>query len=301
MKKILALVLCVLVASMTIGTMFTVSAVGTDGVIDAIEAKTAPEIDGFDDDAVWADAKEVEVVKFGSNIYPATSTPAANEKTPVAYGKVKVAWDAKYIYVIAKIYDTTPWRTSSKAKPEDCDYDSIDFQLSEQGYGLDQGMRDDTVGAGNKLPGNGIFNVNINGKVTGWGGIWYADKGDEKATGAAQVTEYGYCTEIAIPLQTITGELGTIVGMEFQINDNQSGEGRTAIRQWSCDQCEAHSNTKWLGKVTFVAAPEVVIAPPAEEKPTTNPTTPATADLGIVIALVAAASGTGLVLGKKRK
>ena len=115
-------------------------------------------------------------------------------------------------------------------------------------------LADDTVGKDNKLPGNGIFNVNINGKVTGWGGVWFADNGSEKVVGATKKTDYGYIIEIAIPLQTMTATEGDIIGMEIQVNDNQNGTGRTAIRQWSCDECLGHSNTKYLGKLDLAKA-----------------------------------------------
>ncbi len=202
---------------------------------------------------MWEFANEVYVAKFGSNIYPATSTEKAHRKNPVATAKVRFMWDKTHIYALARVFDRTPNGSASKANPEDCDIDSVDFQISENND-ENASMRDDTVGKDNKLPGNGIFNVNINGKVTGWGGVWFADNGSEKVVGAAKKTDYGYIIEIAIPLQTMTATEGDIIGMEIQVNDNQNGTGRTAIRQWSCDECLGHSNTKYLGKLDLAKA-----------------------------------------------
>ena len=254
MKKLIPLLLAIgLIAS---SLCFAVSADAlSDGEVNAVWAEKAPTIDGQIDE-MWEYADEVMAVKFGSNIYPDTSTEFADETDPVAYARVRFMWDSTHIYALARVFDTTPNESASKKNPEDCDIDSVDFQISEMN-GDDEAMRDDTVGAGNKFPGNGIFNVNINGKVTGWGGVWYADKGSEKVQGAAAKTEYGYVIEIAIPLQTVTVDKGDTIGMEIQINDNQNGTGRTAIRQWSCDECLGHSNTKYLGKVTMAGASDV--------------------------------------------
>lgn len=52
----------------------------------------------------------------------------------------------------------------------------------------------------------------------------------------------------------MTATEGDIIGMEIQVNDNQNGTGRTAIRQWSCDECLGHSNTKYLGKLDLAKA-----------------------------------------------
>ena len=246
MKKLIPLLLAIgLIAS---SLCFAVSADAiSDEEVEAVMAETAPTIDGQIDE-MWEYANEVMAVKFGSNIYPNTSTEFADEVNPVAYARVRFMWDSTHIYALARVFDTTPNESASKNNPEDCDIDSVDFQISEKN-GNEEPMRDDTVGSGNKYPGNGIFNVNINGKVTGWGGVWYADKGNEKAQGAAAKTDYGYVVEIAIPLQTVTGKIGDTIGMEIQINDNQNGTGRTAIRQWSCDECLGHSSTKYLGKL----------------------------------------------------
>lgn len=254
MKKLIPLLLAIgLIAS---SLCFAVSADAiSDGEVKAVKAEQAPTIDGQIDE-MWEYADEVMVVKFGSNIYPNTSTEFADETDPVAYARVRFMWDSTHIYALARVFDTTPHESASKKNPEDCDIDSVDFQISEMN-GDDETMRDDTVGAGNKFPGNGIFNVNINGKVTGWGGVWYADKGNEKVQGAAAKTEYGYVVEIAIPLQTVTVDEGDTIGMEIQINDNQDGTGRTAIRQWSCEECLGHSSTKYLGKVTMAGTSDV--------------------------------------------
>lgn len=304
MKKLVSVLLCALLLSAFTALPFSVSAATSTGMVDAVQASVTPKIDGIEDDVIWAYANSVDVVNFGSNIFAATSTPEANETNPVAYATVKIAWDRDYIYCFANVYDSTPNGASTKDTPEDCDIDSVDFQISEEGYGIDQSMRDDTVGSANSLPGNGIFNVNINGKITGWGGVWCADNGDQKVSGTAVTTSYGYDIEIAIPLQTITGKLGTVVGMEFQINDNQDGSGRTAIRQWSCDECQAHSNTIYLGKVTFVDAPVIETEAPATEAPAadTAASEPAAAPqtFDILIAASVAALASAVVIKKRR-
>lgn len=251
MKKLLP----VLLAAGMILSMFVLPAsaeAGSDGKTEVVKTETPPTIDG-DIDEMWEFANEVYVAKFGSNIFPATSTEKAHRKNPVATAKVRFMWDKTHIYALARVFDRTPNGSASKANPEDCDIDSVDFQISENND-ENASMRDDTVGKDNKLPGNGIFNVNINGKVTGWGGVWFADNGSGKVVGAAKKTDYGYILEIAIPLQTMTATEGDIIGMEIQINDNQNGTGRTAIRQWSCDECLGHSNTKYLGKLDLAKA-----------------------------------------------
>ena len=253
MKKLalaLALLMCLTVMPMT--AQAGLSAVET---YYAIKAPSMPEIDGVIDD-VWAQANIAKVEKFGSNIYGNTSTPEAHAKNPVATAEVRVMWDLDCIYVLGVVTDPTPNKTK-QANQGDENIDGVDIQISE--YNDDYGpMRDDNEGAANLIPGNG--NVNINGKATGWGGVWYADKGYEKVESAAKDTETGYIFEAMIPLQQVTGQHGMAIGIEFQINDNQNGTGRTAIRQWSCEQCLAHSEAEHLGTCYFVMSKDETVA-----------------------------------------
>lgn len=263
MKKLLALAL---VLTFCLAAVPMTASAGWEGVETyyAIKAKTEPVIDGTIDD-VWKDAAVAKVEKFGSNIYKDTSTPEAHAKNPVASAEMKVMWVEDCIFVLGVVTDPTPNKTATKVGDEHID--GVDIQLSEAD--MDEAkMRDDTVGPDNTLPGNGIFNVNIDGKITGWGGVWFADNGKDKAEAAAVTTDTGYTFEIRIPLQTVKASVGKSIGLEFQINDNQDGTGRTAIRQWSCETCKAHANTKDLGTCFFVENPGETAVKTTEAPPT---------------------------------
>ena len=282
MKKTFSLLLCAFTLLLSFSLAVSAGSAAVES-IEAVQTLTSPKIDGTAD-KLWDNAKFVDVVKFGSNIYKNTSTPEAHAKNPVASAKVKLMWDETHLYVLGIVTDPTP--NTKATKNGDEHIDGMDVQISENNAPSGK-MRDDTVGSGNTLPANGNFNININGKATGWGGVWFANNGSSKVVSAAKQTDTGYIIEAALPLQTIKGSVGTKIGIEFQINDNQTGEGRTAIRQWSCETCSAHSEAKHLGTCTFVAAPVQKA--------------PATFDMGLTAAVSAALALAGFTAAKKRK
>ena len=270
-EKVLLFILSFMIMASLLSVSMSVSA--NTKSLTARKITQVPDIDG-EMEEMWEECEVAEVLNFGSNIFPNTSTEAANEVNPVATAKARVMWDEKHLYLFVEVYDTTPNKEASKTNYEDCDIDSVDIQISESNA-LHEPMRDDTVGKGNKYPGNGIFNVNINGYISGWGGVWYAGSGATEVNAEAVITNYGYCFEMVLPLQTITADVGTTIGLEFQINDNQDGTGRTAIRQWSCAECLAHSDTIYLGELVLVGengetAPQTT-EPQTTELPTTEP------------------------------
>ena len=292
----LLMVALLLVSTMAMG----LSAAPERKQVTAIEALSAPVIDGKIDD-MWEKTEAVEILNFGSNIYGNTSTPEAHEKNPVATASIKLMWDEAHLYVLGVVSDPTPNKTASAVGDEHID--GVDIQISEDNS-TSGPMRDDTQGFDNTLPANGNFNININGKATGWGGVWFADAGYEKVVSAAVDTADGYIFEAAIPLQTISGSVGTVIGVEFQINDNQDGSGRTAIRQWNADLCMAHSDAAYLGECKFIEAPAPVTEAPATEAPAAAPTTPAapaTADMGIIAACTILALSAGAVITAKKR
>ena len=266
MKKIIALAMA-LTLCLAMIPLSVSAGMAAEEVYYAIKAPSEPVIDGVIDD-IWANANVAKVEKFGSNIYPLTSTPEAHAKNPVASAEMKVMWTEDCIFVLGVVTDPTPNKEATKKGDENID--GIDIQISEMNDASGT-MRDDNVGDANEYPGNGIFNININGVATGWGGVWFADNGSEKCDSAAADTDTGYIFEARIPLQTTTGYYGKTIGLEFQINDNQKGEGRTAIRQWSCSTCMAHSNTQYLGTCIFVNTAEESIAEETEPPMTFAP------------------------------
>lgn len=265
MKKFIATALVLLLALTAIPMTASAGSLSEETYY-AIKATTLPVIDGIIDDC-WENANVASVLKWGANVYPATSNPTSHKTNPVASAEMRVMWAEDCIYVLGVVTDPTPVKNPTQGGDENVD--GVDIQISE-GNDPDGTMRDDTVGEDNNWPGNGIFNVNINGDATGWGGIWFADDGGSKCESAATDWENGYIFEIMIPLQTTTGYVGKTIGLEFQINDNQKGAGRTAIRQWSCKQCLAHSDAKYLGTCIFVenAGDEL---PPETKAPETFP------------------------------
>ena len=295
MKKLLTATLAALLCSAVLAGNISAGQYAQEQIT-AIKAEQAPAIDG-EIDAVWEYTEAVSVEKFGSNIYPNTSTAEAHKTNPVATAEIKAMWDANHLYVLGIVTDPTPNKTATNTGDENID--GVDIQISEDNE-QDGAMRDDTVGGDNTLPGNGNFNININGKATGWGGVWFAAGGGEKVVSAAKDTDTGYIFEAAIPLQTITGEVGTVIGVEFQINDNQDGSGRTAIRQWNSDTCDAHSNAAYLGECVFIEAPVIETVAADEPAAEAVTTAPQTLDAGVLAAAAAVISAVGYAVSKRR-
>ena len=209
MKKILAFVfVAVLMFTLALPAMAAVQ-------IDA--PKGTPVVDGVKDDCYGAGV-DVKAWREGTN------------KESGAWGTVYAAWDENFIYYYMEVIDTTPnhshdsndYQTDNveffldwfNAKEEDSADGSPYHQIrihSGNGAG-DQGY--DVTGAANKQWGDMSFIENLKHVVLPLNGSM----------------NNGYIIELAISVKDVEGGIKLVEGMniaiDFQVADNQEGEGR---------------------------------------------------------------------------
>jgi len=177
-----------------------------------------PKVDAQIDD-LWSHAPVVE-----------TSQQVTN--SPGAVASVRILWDEKYVYVLAEVKDGT----LSNNAPQSYMNDSFEVFLDEHNDKAEALGNDDyqfRIGYNNSL------------SVGGWGTANIIDS-------AARVTDDGYLVELRILLQKEKGEIGRVMGIDFQVNDNFGNASREGISKWNDPTNESWRNTSGWGSVEFV-------------------------------------------------
>jgi len=291
MKKILAIALCI--AMLSILMVLPVMA----APVQITAPKGTPGIDGVKDDC-YGDFVEVKAMR---------------NDNPGATGKVCAAWDENYVYYYMEVYDKTPnhsngtdYQTDAveffldwlNAKEEDSADGSPYHQIRvHSGFGAgDEGYT--VTGAANKQWGNMDFIENLKHIVVPINGSM----------------NNGYIIEIAISVKDVEGGMklaeGVNIAIDFQIADNQTGDGRDsqAFIAENDDNDSQWTNPSACGGVLVLAAAKAapvvvedvpadvpavvddapaVVAPP----PVAKPASPKTGDAGIIILVAIMAAG----------
>lgn len=303
MKKTLAILLIVVLASMLIAIPASAAAVTQSG--EAAKAETGPTIDGNIDD-VWgqATAYPLSIIKVG-------------EDTGIK-GTFKVLWNPTTLYVLYEVPDTTPNQDATDNYKRDSTELPIDFpNLKSETY-EDDNQIDITFFA--------------NGDPLAFGKAGNNTWDDSMVTYAVNASATGYVYEIAVNCGAagFTLKDDMIIGMDAQINDNAEGAGeRNACYAWNDDGDKVWDNPSYMGNMKLLAGaaapaatPELEATPAAETAapiadaaapaadatpapapaPAATPSpAPQTADPIILIALGSIISAAGVVIAKKRK
>lgn len=290
MKRIITAFLAVLM----IGTaaLATVSAATNkvDGRLTAEAYIADIKVDG-QIEAAWNDATvyNIERVKTVSDttFYKTTMKPGKD----FASMTFKVLWDGKAtMYILIEVYDITPNLTGDKDQYKDC---------VEIFYNKDN---DSTPGAKK----TNQFRILADG----------TQNTSKKITCGYSKTKTGYVIEAALDVSSSRGA-GMYIGLDFQLADNALGNGGIAevYMGWSDVDNKASSDasvygqcllsTKKLSEVkaaqTTAATTKAQTTAATTKAPAVKPAAPATFDAAVIIAVVAAASGAGVVVSKKRK
>ncbi len=186
--------------------------------------KGTPEIDG-EIDAAWESANEI-------------STDIVTQGTDPAKAVVKTMWDEDYLYVLAKVADTTLNDVSLNAWEQD----SFEMFVDENNGRTTEYEADDAQ-----------YRVNYN-NVQSFGGNSLQDK---FITVTKTVYEddsvAGYIVEAAIPFNTISGTLGHVMGFDLQVNDDSDGDGvRDGMSNWNDATGNGWKNTEAFGLLKLV-------------------------------------------------
>ena len=156
------------------------------------------KIDGFAEEA-WENAKQSNIsISMTGNL----SAPAADCKT---YGNVRSLWDGALLYLLIDVSDADV--TNAGKRPADKDGVEVYFDLwndkvpkNEEDDGITR------ISSQGELTGSGVYTERLNAYAA-------ALKYDNEKT----VT--GYCVELAINIGGIKMENGSVIGIDFCIND----------------------------------------------------------------------------------
>jgi endo-1,4-beta-xylanase len=173
-----------------------------------------PIVDGVED-PVWAGAPEI-----------ATNTWVLG--TSGATARVKTLWDAGHLYVLAHVTDALLSKVSANAWAQD----SIEVFLDQNNAKTSEYQPDD-----------GQFRVNYE-NTQSFGGSASAGQ----IVSATRVVPGGYDVELAIALDPTLSRSGTVIGFDFQVNDDALGNGvRSSVVTWNDPTGESFRNTSRFG------------------------------------------------------
>jgi endo-1,4-beta-xylanase len=191
---------------------------GTLTLIDAVKLALAgrgtPVVDGVED-AAWRNADSI-------------TTRTWVEGTSGATARIKTLWDSGHLYIFAKVTDLLLSDASSNPWEEDSIEVFVDQNNAKTvGYQADDGQ----------------YRVNYL-NVQSFGGAASADK----FRTATRIVPGGYVVEAAIALDAIQPRNGTLIGFDFQVNDDGQGNGtRTSVVTWNDPTGQSYQNTSRLG------------------------------------------------------
>lgn len=177
-----------------------------------------PKVDG-ELDGIWKDAGELATNVWVEGISGATAT-------------FRTLWDENHLYVYAVISDSLLSDASSNVWEQD----SVEIFVDQNNGKTDVYEEDD-----------GQYRINFN-NVRSFGG----HAGEDNFTSAAKVIDGGYVVEAAIGLDKIKPQKGTVIGFDFQVNNDEDGQGtRDSVAIWSDPTGQSYQNTTRFGVLEF--------------------------------------------------
>lgn len=201
----------------------------------AAPAKIVPVIDG-QADAAWAQAVAYPVSK---KVAASSDVIDAPVQGGVVAAEFKMLWDEDNLYYLLDVTDNTP---NHNPEQEWYQNDSVALYIDAKD------SKQDGLGATDYQfvflwdESNPSLSENEHGKMDG---IKHAFKNTEK----------GYCIEVAFPWTTLgtpAPHVGTIVGTDVLVNDNQSGSGRNALIGWQDDTDNAWQYPYLWGRAELI-------------------------------------------------
>ena len=184
-----------------------------------IQIKKGTASIGEEVDPVW---NEVEAIPLDIKVQGAEAT-----------GTAKLLWDEENLYVLMEVKDSV----LNDASEDDYQQDSIEVFIDEtnsRAGGYDDGDKQYRVSFNNKLSFNGEKCL------------------EEYITSSAVTTDDGYIISAAIKWSEITPEVGTMIGLELQINDAGSDGNRKGTKSWADDTGTCYMNPAMFGHAELV-------------------------------------------------
>jgi endo-1,4-beta-xylanase len=197
--------------------------VGILRLVDPIKVASAgsgtPVIDA-QEDQVWKRAQEITTGVFVLGTSGATA-------------RVKTLWDSGHLYVFATVTDSL----LSKASANPWEEDSIEVFLDQNNAKTTSYQSDDAQ-----------YRVNFDNEQS-FGGAASA----ARIVSATRETSTGYIVEAAITFDAVQPVPGTLIGFDFQVNDDGAGDGvRTSVKTWSDTEGTAFQDPSRFGVLRLV-------------------------------------------------
>jgi endo-1,4-beta-xylanase len=176
-----------------------------------------PVIDG-ELDKIWKKQEELPLtIKTGN---------------PKATAKVRAMWDEKYLYVYAEVTD----KVISKASANAYEQDSLEIFVDQNNGKTTSYEEDDCQ-----------YRINYSNETSFNGTKCTPDH----IRSATKRTKSGYVVEAAIQWTDITPKAGTVIGLDFQINDDAGSGSRAGTYNWYDETGTGYTNPSVLGTVTL--------------------------------------------------
>ena len=188
----------------------------------AIAKKGTPVLDAKMDE-IWKSCPKYMVNQ------PITESLEIDPKD-MATATVRLLWDDGHLYALWVVKDSE----LSADAGDDWAQDSVELFLDQNQARSTTYEADDAQ-----------YRVNYEGKISGQGTGY--DEADIKA--ATVKNKKGYIVEMAIRTHAADMKSGTVMGIEFQVNDEHDRAQRDAIAKWFHTKDDSWQDTSTFGKV----------------------------------------------------
>ncbi|MGI9468260.1 MAG: sugar-binding protein [Rubripirellula sp.] len=188
----------------------------------AVAKKGTPKVDAKIDE-IWKTCPKYSVNQ------PITDLLEIDSKN-MATATVRLLWDDRYLYALWVVKDS---ELSADAS-DDWAQDSVELFLDQQHDKSTSYETDDAQ-----------YRVNCEGRISGQGTGY--DEADIKA--ATKKNKKGYLVEMAIRTHAADNKSGTVMGIEFQVNDDHGSAQRDAISKWFHTEDDSWQDTSTFGTI----------------------------------------------------
>ncbi len=152
---------------------------------------------------------------------------------PQATASVRILWDDTNFYVFADVTDSN----LSKASTNPWEEDSLEIFLDQNNAKTSAYEEDDCQ-----------YRINFDNEASFNGTKCTA----ENLLSAAKLTDHGYVIEAAIKWTDVTPVNGTVVGVDFQINDDAGTGSRAGTYNWYDSTGTGYNNPSVFGTITLI-------------------------------------------------
>ena len=172
-----------------------------------------PVIDG-QQDKVWHNATEISTNRFAFGSSGATA-------------QVKLLWDSGYVYIYATVSDPL----LSKASANVWEEDSVEIFVDANNAQTTSYQGDDAQ-----------YRVNFDNEVSVGGTTSTAN-----VVSSTRLVSGGYVVEAAIRVDATETVSGSILGFDFQVNDDSGAGARTSVATWNDVSGQAYQDPSQFG------------------------------------------------------